>query len=534
MTAARDALNATIRDILRAAVIVWVACGAAYLLQPPMSANSMALAWLVIVALNPTEPFQPGCQLSFLATAALYWAAGRLLLGPETFLLKMLGIYRHTPHDPLDTLVLRSRPYWQQKLLWLLRLVGVAYLVNTICWLVLAPLLAAHNDLLSPVALLIGPPVTILASLALVSGFLFLLLAAVGGSVATFFAWLTAFSLGACDWLVTVADQAAFLRWYVGHVQWWWIVVFYLALLSVLSLGHLQVRWRWLAPAGAAWLCLGLLAGSVRPAQDEFRCTFLSVGHGGCTVMETADGRTLVYDAGALAGPDVTRRHIAPYLRHRGIRRIDELFLSHADLDHFNGVPALLERFAVGQVTWTPTFEARSSPGAQVIVEEVRHKRNIPVRAVSKGDKLLAGSLTIDVLHPPPYGPEGNENARSLVLLVRSGPHNFLLTGDLEGPGLAQVLALPRLTVDVLMAPHHGSRSANTPDLADWARPRVVVSSQKRRDDVALLSRPYEEIGAMFLDTARHGAVTLRSTAKGLGVEWFRANRIRTAAAPFP
>jgi len=75
------------------------------------------------------------------------------------------------------------------------------------------------------------------------------------------------------------------------------------------------------------------------------------------------DGRTCLYDAGAIAGPDVTRRQIAPFLWSRGIRRIDEVLLSHADLDHFNGLAALLERFAVGQVTCTPSFDKKTTAG---------------------------------------------------------------------------------------------------------------------------------------------------------------------------
>src|SRR5262249_56481645 len=99
-----------------------------------------------------------------------------------------------------------------------------------------------------------------------------------------------------------------------------------------------------------------LLVTSVKRPSDELRVTFLAVGHGGCTVLETPDGRVLVYDAGAMGGSEVTRRHIAPYLWSRGHRRIDELFLSHADLDHFNGVTALLERFAVGPITCAPSL----------------------------------------------------------------------------------------------------------------------------------------------------------------------------------
>src|SRR5262249_6284224 len=149
---------------------------------------------------------------------------------------------------------------------------------------------------------------------------------------------------------------------------------------------------------------------------------------------ETPDGRTLLYDAGAMGDPEVTRRVIAPYLWHRGIRRVDEVFLSHADLDHFNGIPALLERFAVGQVTCTPTFAEKSSPGVPVTLEAIRRRR-VPIRIVSAGERLSAGDVSITVLHPPPVGPEGNENARSLVLLVRYEGRSILLTGDLEGAG---------------------------------------------------------------------------------------------------
>ena len=216
------------------------------------------------------------------------------------------------------------------------------------------------------------------------------------------------------------------------------------------------------AGAAAAALALGRGGGTGlaerRPAErrralpsDELRCTFLAVGHGGCAVLETPDGRTLLYDAGALGGPDVSRRQIAPFLWYRGIRRIDEVFLSHADLDHFNGLPELLERFAVGQVTCTPTFADKNTEGVRETLDVLR-RRGVSIRIVKAGEHLWAGDLSLEVLHPPAVGPEGNENARSLVLEVRHAGHTLLLTGDLEGPGLERVLGLPPHRVDVLMA----------------------------------------------------------------------------------
>jgi competence protein ComEC len=199
---------------------------------------------------------------------------------------------------------------------------------------------------------------------------------------------------------------------------------------------------------GLGWLCVGLLGAAARPPADELRCTFLAVGHGGCTVLEMPDGRTVLYDAGALRGPDVTRRQIAPFLWARGVRRIDEVFLSHGDLDHFNGLVSLLGRFAVGQVTCTPTFEDKDTPGLQHTLRVLDLLR-IPRRVVKAGDRLTAGEVTLDVLHPPATSIGDNENARSLVLEIHHAGHTLLLTGDLEGDGLARVLRMPRRRVDV-------------------------------------------------------------------------------------
>src|SRR5262249_6535413 len=116
----------------------------------------------------------------------------------------------------------------------------------------------------------------------------------------------------------------------------------------------------------------------------------------------------------------------------RGVRRLDEVIVSHADLDHFNGLPALLERFAVGQVTLTPSFAEKPTGGVRLTLDALE-RHGVRVRTVQAGGRLTAGDVELEVLHPPAAGPEGNENARSLVLRVRHGgpikPHNSLRAG---------------------------------------------------------------------------------------------------------
>src|SRR5205085_12343422 len=106
-------------------------------------------------------------------------------------------------------------------------------------------------------------------------------------------------------------------------------------------------------------------------------------------------------------------------------------------------------------------------------------RRGLQLRTLHSGERLRSGSLEMEVLHPPRQGPAGVENVRSLVLLVRHGPHRFLLTGDLEGEGLALLLRQPARPVDMLMAPHHGSRRiGDLEGLLAWAGPRLIVSCQ--------------------------------------------------------
>jgi competence protein ComEC len=514
--------------VMRSAVMVCVLCAGLILRRRSLLPNTFALAWLIVALLNPTDIFNAGCQLSFLSVAVLYWGPGRWFRREEeaAVLYGGLGRWFRGAKHPLDRRVEENWSMWQKLAIGFGRAFALSYAITFVIWLCLLPLVAARYQVVSLAGLLIGPPLVLLTSIGLIAGFLLLPLAVLCPPLAPLFAWVTGQCLAVCDALVAFSEPLPYSYGYVGMVPDWWLWIFYPGLLAFLTVECLQKHWRWGLLLGLGWLCVGLLARFIAIPPDELRCTFLAVGHGGCTVLETPDGRTLLYDAGALGGPDVTRRQIAPYLWYRGTRRIDEVFLSHADLDHFNGLPALLERFAVGHVTCTPTFEDKKAPGVRLTLAAL-DKYRVPRRIVHAGDRLRAGEVEFDVLHPPAVGPEGNENARSMVLLVRHAGHTLLLTGDLEGPGLAQVLGFPAVHADIFMAPHHGSRFTNTPELARWAQPKVVVSCEGPPRGAARPPEPYSRMGATFLDTWKNGAVTIRSHTSGLVIETFRKTKDR-------
>jgi competence protein ComEC len=328
------------------------------------------------------------------------------------------------------------------------------------------------------------------------------------------FAVATHWSLAACEWVVGFADRLPGGSIYLPGVSTGWLVVFYLLVAGVVLL---EGTWRnRLAFTLAFWTLAGLVPVPPDRPPDELRITFLAVGKGGCTVIEAPDGRCLVYDAGSTAGPSAVRRVIAPYLWSRGIRRIDELFLSHADSDHFNGVGELFRRFAVGQVTLTPSFADKPTAEVAAAVLALEQYR-VPARLAVAGDTFRAGNVEFMVLHPPPEGPKGTENERSLVLDVRYAGRVLLLTGDLESAGTRHVLMQPSRQVDVLMAPHHGSRTALSP-LLEWSRPGLVVVSRGAAVGNTVQGSPG---GAVVRDTQTHGAIVLRVKATGVTAEAF-------------
>lgn len=482
-------------SVMRAAWMVIVYAGGIQLRRPVMPANVFAFAWLGVAVANPTDIFNNGCQVSFLAVAVIIWGIDR---------------FKVKEQDPLERLIDESRSWITVSMLRCLRWLIWVYAVNIVIWLAVTPLVASRYHVVSPVALVIGPPLVLFSSLALLFGFGLLVTVPLLGPLATVFAALTTASLASCEWLVHWADTWPGSHVFVPDVPAWWLCAYYVGLLATLAVPALWRRRRVCAGVMLGWLALGCVLLSWPASPREFRCTFLAVGHGGCTVLETPGGQVILYDAGAITGPDVTRRHIAPFLWNRGYRRIDDVIISHGDLDHFNGLPALLERFTVRRVTLTPTFADRSTRGVHAALRALE-KSGIETRIVHAPMQWEAGDVSFESLHPPARGPDGVENERSLVLAVRYRDLTILLTGDLEKSGLRRVLSLPPTTVDVVMAPHHGSATANTKEFAAWARPKLVVSCQAAPKSVPSEPNPYEAIGARLLTTWTQGAVTIQS-----------------------
>jgi competence protein ComEC len=443
-------------------------------------------------------------SFAFVQSIVLIWGVGRYL--------------RPRPSTPEQRLIDSARPNWLRWLRAILRAVAVAYFVNFLLFVVNTPLLIAEQNMASPVALLVGPVLVLLTSIALVTGFLLFLGALMPGLAETL-GVITQLSLGTAEVVVRWADALPGGAVYLAGLPMLWVLGFYLLIALIALLGWPQSkRFAW---GLLIWVFIGFVwPVGERPGEGELRVTYLAVGHGGCTVLETVDGRCFLYDSGAVSGPDTVRRVIATYLWHRGIRRVDEVFLSHADADHFNGIPELLRRFPVGRITFTPSFADKPTEEVAEALNAVK-KHGIEMRSVAVGQRFEAGAIAFEVLHPPLEGPGNSENERSLVLVVRHAGHTLLFTGDLEKSGTAMLLKQPPIAADAMQAPHHGSQAAFPTSLSSWASPKfVVVNRGGLYANFIRTGQAGENVP--IWDTHACGAITLRSHRSGLTAEAFR------------
>jgi competence protein ComEC len=490
--------------VVRAAVLVCVFVGAIVLECRSRRANPLALALITVLAVNPADLFDRGLQLSFLAVAALAWMVDPLWSWAQG-----------TP-DPMSELLAETRPRWQTVGLKACRWLAFALLMGVVAWLASVPLLANRFHVFSPIVVPLTVLITPLATVALIAGLLLLLVDSWVPGIGWILAKLCGWSVAAMEWCVRVGSHVPGGYWYVPGPPTWWLAGFYGGMAAVLLFRPTgRARWRW-ATASIAWLALGLAVPALRPAHGEFECQVLAAGHGLAAVLHLPDGGTVLVDAGQATGPRVGSRLIAPALWDAGIRRIDAVFISHADVDHFNGLPHLADRFGIGAVFVPPHFAGKQSEAVRVVGDALA-LQGVPLRVCWAGDRFQLGSdVVAHVLHPPAdFG--GSDNEQSLVLVVDYCGKRLLLTGDIEGAGLRRLLATEPTDVDVLVAPHHGSRAANPPELIQWCRPEFVVASQGRPRSGATLE-VYRDAGIPVYATNERGAITVRIDERGVNV----------------
>jgi competence protein ComEC len=444
----------------RALLMLLIAFGAIILQRPVRPLQLLSFALLMVLLLDPFASMSVGFWLSFAAVALIFTGAGSGgNRAPERLLVRY------------------------GKLQWLL-------------FLGLAPLLIlffGRVSLVAPIANLIAVPwvslwvvpLTLISVVALpfstVVAEMMLVLAAVGMAGLTYLlSWLDAFAapltlIPASDWLLIPAAAG-------------------LAVMLFYRRGRL-----WQRLSGLLGLLPLLLITPAAPEEGEARVTLLDVGQGLSVVVESRD-HTLVFDTGASfrSGFNFGEAAVLPYLRSRGIAHIDTLIVSHGDNDHIGGARSLSEQIEITRVlSSVPQMMSWAA-----------------VEACHAGERWRWNGVEFRMLHPESLTLPLSENDLSCVLQITTMGQTLLLTGDIEATAERLLVAQygEQLRSDILVAPHHGSKTSSSQSFVDNVSPQWVLFPVGYRNrygfpHASVISR-YRTLGARALNSFSAGAIS--------------------------
>ena len=255
--------------------------------------------------------------------------------------------------------------------------------------------------------------------------------------------------------------------------------------------------------------------------------TLLSVGAGQAAVVRVPGGETFFVDCGSSTVPDVFRRVIQPYLRREGVRRVDEVFLSHGDYDHVCAAAEVVRAFGVPVVRTTPHFRrhAAGNVPAEALLEALDQLHRPPA-LVRAGDRVdVGGGAAVEVAWPPQRCAMNSNNCGMVLRLTYAG-RSVLFPADIQEPPERALAEHPeRVRSDVLVAPHHGSAELSTPAFLKAVAPRFIVASNDR--NLTHKQKVFDAMTAQWpvYRTSRCGAVDVVISREGkIEVETFNGS----------
>jgi len=380
----------------------------------------LAMALLIVVLLDPWAVSSPGFWLSFGAVAMLAYALGGRV----------------------------GQVHWFQAAL------KTQYAV-TIGMLPLLLVLFGQASVISPIANAFAIPLIsfVVTPLALLGSFL-----PIDTPLNLSYKALEIGML-ALKWL----NQLPAAIWQQHEPAAWTLIPAMLGVLWLLLPRGFPMRWM-----GLLGFLPILLLVPARPVLGDMKVTVLDVGQGLSVVVQTAK-HNLVYDSGPKYNEqsDAGGRIVVPFLHGEGIKKVDGFVVSHNDIDHSGGMTSVL---ALMPVTWLD-----SSLPEDADIPATQRKMHC-----FAGQRWVWDDVQFEMLHPraESYDDESiKDNDRSCVLKVTSQAGSVLLTGDIEKPDELELLNLDadKLKSDVVVVPHHGSKTSSTPDFITAVAPSVSI-----------------------------------------------------------
>ena len=263
---------------------------------------------------------------------------------------------------------------------------------------------------------------------------------------------------------------------------------------------------------------------------NKLEITVLDVGQGDGIFLMLPDHTTILSDGGSTSKSMLDTYVLEPFLNSKGIRRIDYVFVSHADSDHISGIIGLIENDAdrIGTLL-LPQSQSAEKQFEQLLT--AAKKKQIPVKWISKGDVFSLKTLpdlSFEVLWPSKNEKSDDTNESSLVWRLNYRDFSMLFTGDLPGDCEDDLVSLKPVTV--LKVAHHGSDYSTTKSFLQQTTPQLAVISCSENNRYGhpgkqLLKRLEEAKIPSVLITKDCGAIIIQTDGYRVEVETYLAKQ---------
>ena len=308
----------------------------------------------------------------------------------------------------------------------------------------------------------------------------------------------------------------AYLQW-LGSWPWSSISVavppMWVGVVGVLGGAVMVFPWSWsMRILGVPLILPIVLWRAPLPPPGEFELLAADIGQGNAVLVRTAN-HALLYDAGPRFSleSDAGHRVLVPLMQALHTE-LDILVLSHRDMDHVGGAPAVLAMQT--NATLLSSIEASNPLQSQRSAQRCQ-----------AGQRWAWDGVEFEVLHPlvTDYDSAAKPNAVSCVLRIFNGQQSALLAGDIEQPQEARLVAneSAKLTAQVLLVPHHGSKTSSSAAFLDAVAPRVAIVQSGYRNRFGHPAPPVlarlRERQIQVIDSPHCGAYTWRSWQSPLG-----------------
>lgn len=318
------------------------------------------------------------------------------------------------------------------------------------------------------------------------------------------------------EWLediIRLVSQLASRPLVFGQPNAWLLILLLVSLALVYDLRKNIKRL-----AGFSLFIVGLFFLIKHPLENEI--TMLDVGQGESIFLRDVTGKAILIDVGGKADSDKkiekwqekattsnAQRTLIPYLKSRGVTKIDQLILTNTDKEHVGDLLEVTKAFHVGEI-----LVSRGSLTQKDFVAELEASQT-EVRSVAAGENLPIFGSYLEVLSPRKIG--DGDRGDSLILYGKLLDKHFLFTGNLKEKGEKDLLKhYPNLDVDVLKAGQHGSKTSSNPVFLEKLKPETTLISVGKNNRAKLphqetLTR-LESIKSKIYRTDQRGAIRFK------------------------